>query len=226
MNPLLSTVLELLPTYGPGLLFVLAILETSFVTGFMVPSGLATSAATVLALEGRLQLAPVVAAAVLGGTVGDNVGYWIGRAWGRQVMRRGGLMSRALGRRRAALDLLFGRHPLYSVTTARLIAFARTAAPLAAGMSGLSYRRYVPYQLLGVLGWGTMYVTIGVVARESWQAATRLVGGTGVIVFSLVGVLAWRIWVRRARERRAGVAGSPTDAAGAEGGRGGSEPAC
>ena len=90
MNSILAPILELLPAYGPWLLFVLAILETSFVTGLMVPSGLATSAATVLALQGRLELVPVIVAALCGGAIGDSLGFWIGRGWGKHVLAKDG----------------------------------------------------------------------------------------------------------------------------------------
>ncbi|HKJ02120.1 MAG TPA: hypothetical protein VJ997_06685, partial [Longimicrobiales bacterium] len=60
---------ELLTAYGPGLLFVMAVLETSFLTGLVVPSGLATALATVLAIQGHMELRPLVVAALVGAVV-------------------------------------------------------------------------------------------------------------------------------------------------------------
>jgi undecaprenyl-diphosphatase len=198
----MSPLFELLPEYGPWLLFVLAILETSFVTGLVVPSGLATSAATVFALEGRMELAPIVLAAFAGGGVGDSLGFWIGRFFGEHVLRDGSRWSRVLGARRAVVEQLFARHPAYSVTMARLISFVRTVMPMAAGMSDLSYRRYLPYELAGLAAWVVLYVTIGLVARESWEVATQVVGVGGTVVFAAVGLVAWRVWRRRAHRAR------------------------
>ena len=70
-----NQLLELLVAYGPALLFTLAVLETSFVTGLFVPSGVATSLATVLALQGRVELVPMIVAATVGGAVGDSIGF-------------------------------------------------------------------------------------------------------------------------------------------------------
>lgn len=203
----MSAIVELLPVYGPWLLFVLAILETSFVTGLVVPSGLATAAATALALDGQLALGPVAVAAACGGAVGDTLGFWIGRAFGARVLRGDGRLARALGRKRQ-VDLLFERHPIYSVTLARLISFVRTVMPMAAGMSGLPYRHYLPYELAGLTAWVGMYVSIGMIARESWQVATRVIGVGGTLVFVAVGLVAWQVWRRRARAVRA-PAGDP-----------------
>ena len=214
MDPNLAQLIQLLATYGPWLLFVLAVLETSFVTGLVVPSGVATSAATVLALEGEVELAPFVMAAVSGGAVGDSVGFFIGRAWGQRLLDGDGYWARLARRHRDAMDLL-GRHPFYSVTVARLVSFVRTLMPMAAGMSGITYRRYLPFEVVGVLGWGALYVAIGLAARESWVLATRMVGWGGTVVF--VAVVIFLHLVRR-RRRAPQDAAPPTGSASAPSG--------
>src|SRR5688572_23667949 len=113
----------LVEVHGLSMLFLLAFLETSFVTGFFVPSGVATSAATVLALQGHLSLPAVAVVAIGGGFLGDTAGYWIGR-WGDQRISASTSRFAVLYRgRRAAADKIFGRHPFVSVTLARLISF-------------------------------------------------------------------------------------------------------
>lgn len=196
--------LEQLALYGPWLLFFMAILETCFVTGLVVPSGLATSAATIMALEGSLTLAPVVTAALAGGFVGDSVGFWIGRAWGEHLLHEESRWSRVLGERRGRLDEVFARHPVYSVTVARLVSFVRTVMPMAAGMSDLSYRRYLRYEVIGLVGWGAIYVAIGFTGLEGWEAMTRVVGVGGAAVFVAVALAGlWLVKRRRAASRRA-----------------------
>lgn len=208
MELVVSPLLELLPRYGPWLIFVLAVLETSFVTGLVVPSGVATSVGTVLALGGRLELETVVAAALAGGAIGDGLGFWIGRVAGVRILEGEGWLSRLAARRHARARWFFGRHPLYSVSLARLVAFVRTLMPMSAGMSGLPFPRYVPFELVGLVGWVSLYVGIGVVAGESWRLATRLVGYGGVVAFALAGVLAWLVARRRQAQR---VAAGPTE---------------
>lgn len=202
--PLLFDELEV---HGPWLLFVMAILETCFVTGLVVPSGVATSAATIIALEGGMPFGSVVVAAVAGGFIGDSLGFWIGRAWGRRVPLEGGGWRRARARRLREAEELFGRHPVYSVTVARLISFVRTLMPMAAGMSGLAYRRYVPYELVGLLGWAAIYITIGLAGLEGWEAASRVFGVGGAVAFlvALAVVLAAMRRRRRRRRRRSAI---------------------
>lgn len=190
-----------LAAHGPWLLFVLAVLETCFVTGLMVPSGVATSVATIVALESATPLAPFVAAAACGGFVGDSIGYWIGRRSGEHLLRDGGRWRRLLGGRWDTVQDLFGRHPLYSVTVARLISFVRTVMPMAAGMSGISYHRYLGYEVFGVLGWTAIYVSIGFGGREGWEAASQAFGLGGAMAFLIGGGAI--VWILRRRARSA-----------------------
>ena len=200
MNVIASSLLELLPEYGPWLLFVLAFLETCFVAGLVVPSGVATSVATVLALQGRLELGPVIVAAGVGGAVGDSVGFWIGHWWGERILRGEGVWARRIAAKQAGLGVLYRGHPLYSVTVARLISFVRTLMPMVAGMSGLKYQRYLPYELVGLVGWVIIYVSIGVLARDGWELATQLVGVGGAVAFAGAGLAIW-IGMRRSARR-------------------------
>lgn len=198
MDPIGAYLLQLLPQYGPWILFVLAFLETSFVTGLFVPSGMATTFATALAVEGDIELAPILTAAAAGGALGDTAGYWVGKIWGVRILAGESRLARVARVRHARLNDFFGRHPVYSVTVGRVIAFARTLMPMAAGMSGLSYRTFLFYQLFGLGGWLTLYVGIGLVAGENWEAVARWVGAGGAAVFVVAGLLMW-IFLRRRR---------------------------
>lgn len=206
MDALLPDVLELISEHGGWILFVLAVAETSFVTGLVVPSGLATSAATVLALEGEMGMAVVAAAATAGGWTGDSAGYWIGRFGKRRFEQSQRPWLRRLRGPEAEASRFLGRHPIYSVTVARLVSFVRTLMPLAAGMGGLRYPRFLAYEIPGVVAWAAMYMGIGILAGESWDVATRLVGVGWAVVFLVAGVI---LWIGRRRRRARRPAGRP-----------------
>ncbi len=188
--------------YGPWLIFALAVLETCFVTGLVVPSGMATSLGAVLVLDGDLGLRSVAVAALAGGALGDSVGFWVGRLTGERVLTGEGRFA-ALARRRSVVSRLVGRHPLYSVTLARCLSFVRTLMPMAAGMSAVSYRRFLAYDLAGVILWAGLYLAIGTLAGESWEHVVRVLDVGGAIVLVVLAVGLWALLLRVARRRRA-----------------------
>lgn len=199
MLPFTDRLLALLPVYGPWLLCLLAFLETCFITGLVVPAGVATALGTVLALEGELSFFPVVGAVLVGGALGDTVGYLVGRASGERILTGEGRWSRRVRRRELLLNRWFGRHPAYSVSAARVIAFVRTVMPLAAGMSRIRYARFLTYDLVGLAACVGLYVGIGALARESWEAATRALGIGGAATLVGITIAGW--WTLRLRVR-------------------------
>ncbi|HSM05251.1 MAG TPA: DedA family protein [Longimicrobiales bacterium] len=194
LGPLFS---GLLGPYGLWSLFGLAILETCFVTGLVVPSG--TAAAFVAAVGGGdpVDLFPVVLAITAGGWIGDWVGYGIGRAAGPSLLERPGWVGGTLRRHRATAGRFLDRHPFYSVTVARLVSFVRTLMPMSAGMSRIGPFTYFVFELPGVVAWAVLYVGVGYLAGESWQFVTSLVGVGWLVLFGVVGGLLWL----RARRR-------------------------
>lgn len=208
MEPFTATAFELVATHGPWVLFLMAVAETCFVTGLVVPSGVATSVGTVLALQGHTPLGAVLAAAVLGGFTGDSLGFWIGRRGGEWLRHGEGWPARLYRRHTRTAAPFFGRHPLYSVTVARLVSFVRTLMPMAAGMSLLRYRVFLRYEVPGVVAWAAMYAVIGLLARESWQRVTTMVGVGWTAVFVVAGVA---LWIRTRRRRRPVPADGPDE---------------
>ncbi|MCG6954986.1 MAG: DedA family protein [Gemmatimonadetes bacterium] len=204
MDPVTARLVEALPVYGPWLLLALAFLETCFLTGLVVPAGLATSVATVLALEGSLSFASVVAAAWVGGALGDSMGFWIGRASGGRVLHGDGRLARMVRNRQRTLDRFFGRTPAHSVSLARVVAFVRTVMPIVAGMSELSYRRYLMFDFVGLTACVGLYVGIGTLSEGSWQVLTELLGLGGALTLIVLVVLLWQLGRRWGRRREVG----------------------
>lgn len=204
----------LVEIYGPWVLALMAFLETCFVTGVVVPSGLATSFATVLALGGGPSLGAVAASALAGGFAGDVTGYWIGRRGGEALRQGDGLAARALARHDAGAGRLLSGHPFFSITVARLVAFARTVMPVASGAARVPFAVYLVYEVPGLVAWAGLYMAIGVLAGESWETAGSVVGGGWALVFLVVGL---GLWLKnRRRRRKAGTGPSEPAEVGAE----------
>lgn len=203
MTEFTTLLVDVVETWGPWALFVMAIAETSFVTGLVVPSGAAAAVASALSRDEPATILAITAAVAAGGWIGDMIGFAIGRWSGPRLQESSGWAGGILRRHEATMGRFLGRHPLYSVTVARLVSFVRTLMPLSAGMSGMRPATYVVFELVGVLLWTALYVGIGVLAGESWEQVTSLVGTGWVVVFTVGGLILWL----RSRRQRAGSRG-------------------
>ena len=200
--PPAPTLLDLVTVHGPWIVFLLTFLETSFITGFFVPASVATSIAAGLAVEEGASVLPVALAALAGGGIGDSVGFWIGRVGRERWLSGSGPFAKRIQSAQARWsDHLSGR-PFLSVTVARVISFVRTIMPMAAGMTSLTYGRFLTYELLGLLVWCALYIAIGAGAGEGWVMAARVID-SWMVVLGVVAVVAVGLVLRRrmARER-------------------------
>lgn len=86
----------------------------------------------------------------------------------------------------------------------RFTAFLRAVMPGLAGTSRMPYRRFLLYNAIGAVVWGGGVALLGYFAGTSYAAVERILGGSStalVTVFVLAGLLAWRRYRLRERER-------------------------
>jgi membrane protein DedA with SNARE-associated domain len=204
--PTAPTLLDLVTVQGPWIVLLLAVLETSFVTGLVVPSGVATSIATGLALEQDTSVLAVAVAALAGGAIGDSIGFWIGRRGRERWLGGPGRFARRVREVQARSSVYLKGRPFLSVTIARVISFVRTVMPMAAGMSGMSYLRFLPYELLGLVLWCALYVAMGAGAGQGWVWAIQLFDRWAVLWAALAAGLLWVYLRRRPMRKRKGRA--------------------
>ncbi len=190
----------LLSTAGAGLLLLfLAAAETSFVTGLVVPAGVALALAAFLAAEGYLPLSLVVGSAATGALLGDLAGFWLGRRYGRRLFELEGRLGRLARRYEPKASALFQRHGAFSVSVARTVSFVRTLMPWMAGMTDMRFGRFLAYDLVGIAGWAVLYVGAGTLAGRNWRRVVGAVGTGGLALFAALALLLWLVGRRRAR---------------------------
>ncbi len=194
----------------------MAFLETCFVTGFVVPSGMAAAFATALAAQGQLDYLPVAAAAIGGGFAGDVTGYWIGRRGGQALREGQGMAARALAKHDATTGRFLSGHPFFSVTVARLVAFVRTVMPIASGVAGVRFGTFLLYEIPGLLAWAALYMGVGLIAGESWERAGSIVGGGWALVFAVAALVIWARHKRRQKPPHGAVVTEPSNRTGGE----------
>jgi membrane protein DedA with SNARE-associated domain len=136
----------------------------------------------------------VVAAAILG----DSVGYEVGKHLGSRILDAS-ILDRHRGRLGDAQDFL-ARRGGWAVFLGRFTAFFRAVMPALAGVSRMPYRKFLSFNAFGGLIWGTTFVVLGCVAGQSYQAVARTVGrdmAIAVAAIVIAGLVVWKIRERR-----------------------------
>ncbi len=169
--------------------------------GIPSPGETALVAAAVLASQGKLEIGLVILIGVCSAIVGDNIGYLLGRRYGRSVFTAPGpfMNQRVRGIRYG--DGFFERHGPKAVFIGRWIALVRFATAWLAGINHMRFKQFFFWNALGGITWG---VTYGLVGYYGGQAAANVLAEAGIIGFAVLLVLPVVIYVIvKRRERRA-----------------------
>ncbi len=187
------------------IIFVAAALESAAFAGLLVPGESLVLASGFFAHQGVLELDAVIAAAGVGATLGDNIGYQLGWRLGRPWLLRFGSPIGLRPEYLARADAFFARQGGKAVLVGRFIGFARALVPFVAGASRMPYRVFLVYNAVGAVLWTVTFVLLGYFLGASWQVAEQWIGRTSAVVagaIALAALVSW-IWRRRARVKTA-----------------------
>jgi undecaprenyl-diphosphatase len=184
--------------------FLLPALEASVFFGFLFPGEIAVILGGVLAFQHRIDLSAAIAVAVSGAVVGDSIGYAVGRRWGRRMLQ-GSLGRFVKPHHLDQAERFLAKHGGKAVFLGRWTAALRVLIPGLAGMSGVGYRTFATWNVLGGGLWATSFVLVGFAAGEGWRKVEE-VAKRASLVLLLVVVLVLAIvlvarWVTRHPER-------------------------
>lgn len=143
-------------TGGPLLVCIIVFVETGFFVGFFLPGDSLLVTAGILAAGGVLPLKWLLLPVMICAIVGDQIGYWIGRAAGLALYRREDSLffrKQHLVRAHVFYETYGGK----TVILARFVPIIRTFCPPVAGAAQMPYIRYLIYDIFGGALWvGTM----------------------------------------------------------------------
>lgn len=199
-------ILSLNGWFALAIVFLAPALESSAFLGFVFPGEIAVILGGVLAYNGRIPLPAVIVAAVTGAIVGDTLGYFVGRRWGRRILRGVGgrvpFLRRRIDEHLESAQAYLRRRGGAAVFFGRFTAALRVMVPGLAGMAEIPYGRFAFYNAAGGLLWGTGFVLLGYLAGAAWHrvAADASKVGLALLVLVLIGLVIGRI-LRGIRER-------------------------
>lgn len=186
---------------GALLVCIVVFIETGFFVGFFLPGDSLLVTAGIFAAHGDIALWSLLIPAILCAIVGDQIGYWVGRSAGQALYHR----EDSLIFKRKHLERAHEFYETYggkTVILARFIPIVRTFCPPVTGAAGMTYSRYLSYDIAG----GTLWVGSMIL---SGYAVGKLVPGIGtrihyvILVVVFVSLLPAAIGALRAR--RAGA---------------------
>jgi membrane protein DedA with SNARE-associated domain len=174
--------------------------EAAILIGLVLPGETALLVAGYYTHQGVLNLPIMIAVAVVCAIAGDSVGYEFGRWFGPRLKRT--RVGKFVGEQRWAQGEAFlHRHGGKAVLLGRAIALLRALVPSLAGMAGMRYRTFLPWNAAGGLIWGSACVLLGYAFASALDTVEKyMTWGPIVVVALLILVFGAREVRKRRRE--------------------------
>ncbi|MBP6671707.1 MAG: VTT domain-containing protein, partial [Bacteroidetes bacterium] len=133
-------------------LFIIVFAETGLLIGFFLPGDSLLFTAGLFAAQGLFNIYELVILLMIAAIVGDAVGYYIGNKSGHALYARED--SRFFKKKHLlATKEFYDKYGVFTIVAARWMPFARTFAPVVAGIAEMPYSTFLTYNVIGGTTW-------------------------------------------------------------------------
>jgi membrane protein DedA with SNARE-associated domain len=166
-----------------------AFAETGAFVGLVVPGETVMLLGGAVAGQGAIDIYLLIAIAWFSAWLGDTTSFFIGRRLGRDFVLRNGPRVGISRERFERVEDYFDRHGGKTIFIGRFISLVRAFAPFIAGSSGMRYRAFVPYSILGTGLWASAHILIGYFFSRSIETAAKYAGKGAFLLATLIVVV-------------------------------------
>ena len=197
-NP--DKLIGLIRSGGYLVLAVIVFAETGLFVGFFLPGDSLLFLAGLVAAKGFFNVAFLVALLSVMAIVGDAVGYGIGYRTGVALYKR---EDSFWFRKKHLLYAreFYEKHGGKAIVLARFVPFARTFAPVVAGIGQMSYPRFAAFNVFGGIFWVVSMVLSGYYLGQVAWIRDNLEKVVLLIVFLSISPILFEVARNRFRDR-------------------------
>ncbi|WP_421654774.1 DedA family protein [Leptothermofonsia sp. ETS-13] len=219
MSELLSLerIEEIAQQYGYWAVFLGILLEN---VGLPIPGETVTLAGGFLAGSDQLNYWIVLGDAVLGATLGGNLGYWVGRYGGWPMLVGIGRIFRVQETQLVSLKNQFSQNAAKAIFLGRFVALLRIFASPLAGIAEMPYPKFMLYNVLGAIAWASVMVTLAYFAGQIVPLEKLVEWASRFALLTLLIVAAWivvPIWLESRKAKGIAVENQPSEDQAVEG---------
>jgi membrane protein DedA with SNARE-associated domain len=188
--------------YGVVAVFAILTFES---LGLPLPGEAVLIFASILAERHEMSFPALLFFAWIGGVVGDNIGYLIGRRLGRRLVLQYGRMIGLNDDRLARVEAVFARYGPITVAFARFFNVLRQLNGIVAGTLRMDWWKFLLCNALGCALWVLTWGLGGFYLAEHVSAIKTVTDVLGLVAAALIAIGLITLLVRHARRPRHGT---------------------
>ncbi len=181
-------------------IFILMVMESATLP---VPSEIVLPLAGYWVYKGQIEFWPAVVVASLGSLVGTSIDFGIGYYLGRQAILRYGRWIRLSEHHLERGETWFTKYGNPAVLLARFVPLVRTVIAFPAGISKMSFGKFLAFSAIGIFVWDAVLIYLGEVAGQNRDVIINSLQSAFVLVeVAAAGILLVALYVFSKRKRR------------------------
>ena len=190
MNEILDWLLAAVQSVDPLLRAVLAgaaiMLETSILVGLVMPGDTVVLIASTGLEPGNVpEFVTLLGFVLIGSLIGETLGFFIGRLFGERI--RASALGQRIGERNWQMaDSFIETKGGIAVAISRFLPVLHSLVPVTAGMSRMSYRKFITWTFAACAVWAVAYVSIGVAAHGAYDQLSGQLKWAGVAFVAII----------------------------------------
>lgn len=145
---------------GLTVLIIIVFAETGLLIGFFLPGDSLLITAGLLAAQGIFDIFVLNITLIAAAIAGDQIGYLFGRKTGPKLFNREKSLLFDKDHLLKAKDF-YEKYGGRAIIYARFVPFARTFAPIVAGIGQMNYRKFISFNIFGGILWVLSMTLIG-----------------------------------------------------------------
>ncbi|MFL5897891.1 MAG: bifunctional DedA family/phosphatase PAP2 family protein [Solirubrobacterales bacterium] len=189
LQGLLEDISNTLGAWTYLLVGLFAFAETGAFVGLVVPGETVMLLGGAVAGQGAIDIYLLIAIAWFSAWLGDTTSFFLGRRLGRNFVLDHGPRVGISHERFEKVEDYFGRHGGKTIFIGRFISLVRAFAPFIAGSSGMRYRAFVPYSILGTGLWASAHILVGYFFSRSIETAGNYAAKGAFLLATLIVVV-------------------------------------
>lgn len=157
------TLVQWAQDYGPFIYFILFLIifcETGLVVTPFLPGDSLLFAVGALSASGNfLKVEHIIPLLIFAAVLGDSTNFLIGKKWGVRLFQMNVLFLNPNYLKQT--EQFFEKRGVWAVSLSRFFPIIRTFSPFFAGMSRMSYKKFILLSFLGSVLWVFLFVLAG-----------------------------------------------------------------
>lgn len=183
---LLATVQSVDPLLRAALAGLAIMLETSILVGLVMPGDTVVLVASTGLEPGNVpDFITLLGFVLVGSLIGETAGFFIGRLFGERI--RASSLGQRIGERNWQMaDSFIETKGGIAVAISRFLPVLHSLVPVTAGMSRMSYRKFITWTFAACAIWAVAYVSIGVAAHGAYDQLSGQLKWAGVAFVAII----------------------------------------